>query len=1517
MLVIVHSQEASNIQALPEEVLGAHTILAPSGKELFQVKATSDNKSWEFSPSTGISFRGSNMPHAIEIATNQSSVLSIMDGSSEWTVICRPNTPGDRTSKVIGFTQDIEFTIGRSADNLMVYDSQFVSSYHARISYRDGRMYVRDLDSANGVFVNGVRIRSGLEVPLSNGNIVSILGLTIVVGRGLISHNNPGNRVKVIENGSLVNYQAPRDVPIREDIDEAEEDYFYPALRFMRSIEPKDFSIDPPPQKAKPNETPLLMRIGPSMIMGLAAVMSAAVSVTYMLDRDSGRLRAIPMICMAVAMIVGSVVWPILNSRFEKRKYARDEMRRKAAYSEYLSKMKSTLLAEIELQSQILRENCVSPQECLLHAKDADSFFMSETPLHQDYLDVRLGIGDISLEANIRFPDQKFQVEEDELRDVVENFSKEPNILRSVPVAFHLIETPALGIVGSSEYTSGFIRNIIIQIASRHAYDRVKIVFFCDKADVSLWRFVSHLPHTFDDEEETRFFASSLDGANEVGMFLDRQLTAREEAAYLEARDARPYYVIVCTSKTIFDRAEFIERLLELKDNLGFSFIAAAQKMHELPKQCKSVLNIEHSSKAYLLNRDDVSGKSLQIKLDPFVELIQADHFVFDITKQKLEMGSSGTELPDTYGFMEMFDVSQVEHLNVYSRWRENSGAVSLAARIGVDQLGEPFLLNLHEKIHGPHGLIAGTTGSGKSEFIISYILSMAVNYSPDDVAFVLIDYKGGGLASAFENDRFVLPHLAGTITNLDGAAITRSLVSIKSELQRRQRLFNDAREVAGGDNVDIYKYLDMYRQGRVSEKCPHLMIIADEFAELKQQEPEFMDELISAARIGRSLGVHLILATQKPSGVVNDQIWSNARFKISLKVADAADSKEVIKTPDAAELKQPGRFYLMVGYNELYSLGQSGYSGNTYDPARRSNKKDPTVEYIGDTGRVLMSMKMPKPKSQDDSKSELVAVLEHVCEVATTHNSITRPLWLPPLATWIALEDLRAKYSLAWQDNFNLVALLGELDAPARQEQHPVCIDLSGNGSLIVYGAADAGAEMMLQTMLCSLILSHSPQTLNAYVLDFGTQSLTAFAEAPQVGDVVIFSDEERVNRFFDFIEGLIAQRRELFASYGGSFQRYCSQNSDCPAILVVINGIAAFLDTFSDLEDRLQRFLREAPSAGISIIACGETITSVRVRMRSSFRQAVCCELTDIADYTMLFGSVRDIPLPRGFGRGLVSLDEQTYLFQAASIASQDEQEFEKIAAIGKNLSQKYEDRAASIPVAPKIISPHMATKFEVLPRTIPIGVYDDNLQTAVLDFSDDPICRCVFQKKKTGSEFMDALIQTAVMLPNWNVIVLDIIELMKSKPRACLLATRKTDAASSYLKEIISKTTQSSEKSHLFIVSGISTLIKSMDSALAGEFKNYLKLLNSSDQNYFVLLDGIDTVDYHYEDWFKAHMTNKDGLWVGSGADSQSSISLNYNVKYKKGLSQDDSYGYMAEAGNARFVYLVKTQDSDREE
>ncbi|MDO4524972.1 MAG: FtsK/SpoIIIE domain-containing protein [Bacteroidales bacterium] len=838
--------------------------------------------------------------------------------------------------KVVIRTADT-LSIGRTEENNICFENKFVSSKHAKLSYANGAWSILDTGSTNGTYVNGYRVDSKNLVA---GDHIYIMGLRIVVGHNFLAINNPDSLVK-INSKSLADYKPQVADLDAEPTEIADTEYFFRSPRFHREIEHAEIKIDPPPQLQNPETVPMALMLGPSLTMGLASLSTGLLTVSNVLSNGGEFTQALPTLMMSVSMLLGTVLWPILTKKYEKKNRIKNEKKRQEKYLAYLDHVRDEIKRKCKEQSDILSENFVSPEECANRIAEESPKLWERVNGQGDFLRLRLGLGNLPLDAEIKYPEKKFTMDDDNLQDAMFSLGSEPKQLNNVPISVSFVDHMTVGLHGEYPQTLNMLKSLVLQMISLHSYDELKIMLITDETDASDWNFIRPIPHFWNDDKTVRFFATNADEVKELSAYIEKNILSRSGESRQNYSDFSPYYVIVSTSKKLSEKCEGLQQLLKVKNNIGFSVLFSAPALKDLPKETKMVVSLD-SDKSRLYDRDDTTGQGISFVADTINEAA-LDNLSLDIANIELDLGSQTYSLPNMITFLEMFNVGKIDHLNSLTRWKENNPTITLQTPIGVDSYGESFNLDLHEKYHGPHGLVAGMTGSGKSEFIITYILSLAVNYHPDEVAFILIDYKGGGLTGAFEDtDRGVkLPHLAGTITNLDGAAVKRSLISIQSELRRRQAIFNEARKVSNEGTMDIYKYQQLYRDKVVSEPVPHLFIISDEFAELKTQQPEFMEQLISAARIGRSLGVHLILATQKPSGVVDDQIWSNSKFRVCLKVQERADSQDMIKCPDAAELSQTGRFYLQVGFNELFALGQTAWCGAEYIPTETVEKSN------------------------------------------------------------------------------------------------------------------------------------------------------------------------------------------------------------------------------------------------------------------------------------------------------------------------------------------------------------------------------------------------------------------------------------------------------------------------------------------------------------------------------------------------------------------------------------------------
>ena len=867
--------------------------------------------------------------------------------------------------------------------------------------------------------------------------------------------------------------------------------------------------------------------------------------------------------------------------------------------------------------------------------------------------------------------------------------------------------------------------------------------------------------------------------------------------------------------------------------------------------------------------------------------------------------------LPKSLTFLEMYNVSKIEQLNILNRWKTSNPVENLKTPIGVHADRELFMLDLHEKAHGPHGLIAGSTGSGKSEFIITFVLSMAINYHPNDVQFVLIDYKGGGLAGAFENREkgICLPHLAGTITNLDTAEMNRTLVSINSELKRRQAKFNVERDRLGEGTIDIYKYQKLYHEGKIKEPIAHLFLIADEFAELKSQQPEFMDELISTARIGRSLGVHLILATQKPSGVVNDQIWSNSKFKICLKVQDRSDSMEMIKKPDAASIKETGRFYLQVGYDEYFDIGQSGYSGADYIPTDRVVKKvDDSLSFINSIGKSVKTVSDDSNKDLNNKEKlgdQLTNIVKYIVDISKKQKIKINKLWLSSIPAIISLDDILEKYSYQTQP-YIINPAVGEYDNPSAQTQGLLTVDLTRIGHLIVYGMAGSGKENLLTTLIYNTCVNHSPEEVNFYIFDYGAETLRIFSKYPQVGCVTTADDQEQMMNTLVMIDQEVDRRKALFTEYGGSYKNYIKEsNEKLPLIVVIINYWEVFQESNSRLSDAMQGLIREGSKYGVIFIITTSVNNSISVRTSQLFLNKISLQQPDDTVYRSLLNAPKGLSPKKYFGRGVALYNDHYYEFQTAYICEKDKVNYQ-IRETSKVLQEKYKTKAKSALKLPDVVTFDMISeKIEGIDK-LPIGYSNDEKDVYYYDFNSNATTVVLSKDLSDKTSFINALSEEFATLNNTEVTIIDALNIINiSNPKINLI---KENFDTNLIEMIKGINKEADSDTRIYMIVGFNKFKDSISNQYITYLNALMNSINKFKKSKLILIDSYDEFKkLEIEDWFDLSIDKNSAIWLGKEVENQ--IIFNFD-----GLSKDDvkenfnNIGFVTKNGESKVIKYV---------
>nr|WP_221316514.1 type VII secretion protein EccCa [Saccharopolyspora gloriosae] len=801
----------------------------------------------------------------------------------------------------------------------------------------------------------------------------------------------------------------------------------------------------------------------------------------------------------------------------------------------------------------------------------------------------------------------------------------------------------------------GAARALLLQLAATHAPDDVTIAVITPPERESQWGWVRWLPHALDRANIGAAGPQPLfaPDAAALAALLSEDLADRAtRAAQALRHGARASEATTRSRLVVIDDAfGGIAHVLPTPDKgVGFGLLGVtvlhllSDRLHE-PSEISSRVTIgEQVTVEQLSPAVTVSGT-----LEP------ASHaFALGLARELAPLRLSADSYDDGSGippadFLALLNIDDPARLDLARMWARRGDRDFLRIPIGVTALGAPTLLDLKEPSRfgmGPHGLCVGATGTGKSELLRTLVLALVATHAPSQLGLVLVDYKGGATFAPFEN----LPHTAGLITNLesDSSLVERMYSSLDGEVERRQQLLADA-----GKSVDFDEY-EQYRaaHGEPAElpALPHLFVVIDEFGELMTAKPEFIELFLRIGRIGRSIGVHLLLSSQRIEGGKLRGLDTYLAYRLGLRTLSEMESRTVLDTPDAFHLPPvPGAGYLKVD-TSVYDQFKSAYvSGPLTEPTRDkpADTALPRVHALPRYGSTGGQEHAEEPKATRRTVgptllSTIVGQLESAAEPV-------RPVWLPPMPAGISLDVAAGGYDLTEQGlrlrntgDGGLPVPLGLLDDPAHQWQGTWTLDLSvAGGNLMVLGGPGAGKTTALRTLALGLAGAHRPVDVGIYGIDLLGSGMRALADLPHVGGVAARDDRERIRRTIDEVHAMLAQREKLFQREQiDDIAQLRGVQSDLPCtdVVLLIDGYGQLASDFEAIEARVHDLLSRGARYGIHVVATARRWNEVRGAQQATFGNRIELRLNDAAESSIEGKLARGIG-PKQLGRALTA--------------------------------------------------------------------------------------------------------------------------------------------------------------------------------------------------------------------------------------------------------------------------------------
>jgi S-DNA-T family DNA segregation ATPase FtsK/SpoIIIE len=961
------------------------------------------------------------------------------------------------------------------------------------------------------------------------------------------------------------------------------------------------------------------------------------VSVSFLMKNRTMLYYTVPMSSVSIFI-------SIVNHKSQMKKWNETQSLARDKYDEHLRGIDAVITEAETRYIQALDAVNPSVHECAAIAGRIGRRLWERTASDADFLEVRLGSARTASNVKVKIPQVQLAIEEDPLLKEAQSLKERHGALSGVPATHSLASSTVTGLAGSRAAIRKMAWTIAVGVATHHSYEDVKIVCVYPESERREWEWMRWLPHVWNADRSERLIACTSEDSRPLLREMGDLLKSRRRGASNDHKGPEmPFYLLLLADKSLTEDSG--EQILPESQQLGMTVVYAYGGMELLPGECQAIVNCDEAACSLQLKSGAAGWASFAPER---ISRSLADEFARSLAPVRLRSSAVTASMPDYITFLQGYGANRVDELDVMGRWLGSAPFKSIAAPLGIRENGETFCFDIHEKGMGPHGIVAGATRWGKSETLTTWLLSVALNFHPHEVSFVLIDFKGDGLSGILME----LPHVAGVISNVDDiTSIERNLRSLHGELIRRQLVFKETKL------ENIHKYQEAYRNGRAPEPMPYLIIVIDEFAELKTQFPDQMNEFISIARVGGSLGVYMVLATQSPGGIVAGQVSANSRFRICLKTSEAGESKEILGTTDAFRITIRGRAIVKVGNNEVYEHVQTFYSKAPYQPATGQKGPATKINIVEANGRRVRPEVYEKTAGAEGGDlSEGRAVSRFIRETAEKNGiSDARKVWTEALPKQLFLSDLiggrEAFQNGAWQERSDgLSVVAGLVDDPEGQRQYPLVLDFMRDGHHIVYGAPSSGKTAFLQTVLLSAASLYTPDQVQFVVLDFGSWGMKIFEGLPHTLLIADANDAEKVKEAEEYLTGELASRKRRFAEQGvGVIEAYREITGESiPALLVVIDNMASLHAMYPDMLDSLIDVAREGGGLGLYLAITAGNQGSFMYRVSQYVKASYALQLTDRADYRALVGGNGRVEPGHFPGRGLAKgpLEFQTAL-------------------------------------------------------------------------------------------------------------------------------------------------------------------------------------------------------------------------------------------------------------------------------